>query len=71
MTTAATLATGRLRLSLSTSNPGTRHPAVAAAAIASVAAMAGPRVRYGIGHGDSALAYVGGAPASVAMSSAT
>jgi 5,10-methylenetetrahydromethanopterin reductase len=67
MTTAAAVATGRLRLSLSTSNPVTRHPAVAASAIASVAAIAGPRIHYGIGRGDSALAYVGGAPASVAM----
>jgi 5,10-methylenetetrahydromethanopterin reductase len=67
MTTAAALATERLRLSLSTSNPVTRHPAVAAAAIASVAAIAGPRVYYGIGRGDSALAYVGGTPASVDM----
>jgi len=65
--TAAALATERLWLSLSTSNPVTRHPSVAAAAIASVAAIAGPRVYYGIGRGDSALAYVGGAPASVAM----
>jgi 5,10-methylenetetrahydromethanopterin reductase len=40
---------------------------VAASAIASVAAIAGPRVHYGIGRGDSALAYVGGAPASVAV----
>jgi 5,10-methylenetetrahydromethanopterin reductase len=67
MATAAALATERLRLSLSTSNPVTRHPAVAASAIASVAAIAGPRVFYGIGRGDSALAYVGGAPASVPM----
>jgi 5,10-methylenetetrahydromethanopterin reductase len=67
MATAAALATERLRLSLSTSNPVTRHPAVAASAIASVAAIAGPRVYYGIGRGDSALAYVGGAPAPVAM----
>jgi 5,10-methylenetetrahydromethanopterin reductase len=67
MMTAAALATQRLRLSLSTSNPVTRHPAVAAAAIASVAAIAGPRVFYGIGRGDSALAYVGGSPAPVSM----
>jgi 5,10-methylenetetrahydromethanopterin reductase len=65
MTTAAALATDRLQLSLSTSNPVTRHPAVAASAMASIAAIAGARVHYGIGRGDSALAYVGGAPASV------
>ena len=67
MSTAAALATTRLQLSLSTSNPATRHPAVAASAIASLAAIAGPRVYYGIGRGDSALAFVGGAPASVEM----
>lgn len=67
MAAAAAGATTTLRLSLSTSNPVTRHPSVSAAAIASVAAIAGPRVHYGIGRGDSALAYVGGAPAPVAM----
>jgi 5,10-methylenetetrahydromethanopterin reductase len=66
MLTLAATATARLQLSISTSNPVTRHPAVAASAIASVAAVAGPRVYYGVGRGDSALAYVGGAPASVA-----
>jgi 5,10-methylenetetrahydromethanopterin reductase len=63
--TAAAAATSRLRLTLSTSNPVTRHPAVAASAIASVRDIAGNRVRYGIGRGDSAIAHVGGAPASV------
>jgi 5,10-methylenetetrahydromethanopterin reductase len=67
MMTAAALATRRLRLSLATSNPVTRHPAVAASAIASVAAIAGPRVHYGVGRGDSALAYIGGAPAPVGV----
>jgi 5,10-methylenetetrahydromethanopterin reductase len=65
MMTAAAVATERLQLSISTSNPATRHPAVAASAMASLAAIAGPRVFFGIGRGDSALAYVGGAPASV------
>ena len=67
MSTAAALASKKLKLSLSTSNPVTRHPSVAASAIASLADIAGPRVYYGIGRGDSALAYVGGAPASVDM----
>lgn len=67
MSTSAALATTRLQLSLSTSNPATRHPSVAASAIASLAAIAGPRVSYGIGRGDSALAFVGAAPASVEM----
>ena len=44
MLTAAVMATERLRLSLSASNPATRHPAVAAPAIASVAAIAGDRI---------------------------
>jgi len=48
-----------------TSNPLTRHPSVIAAAIASVAAIAPGRAMLGIGRGDSALAYIGGAPASV------
>jgi 5,10-methylenetetrahydromethanopterin reductase len=67
MMTAAALSTERLRLSIATSNPVTRHPAVAAAAIATLAEIAGDRVSYGVGRGDSALAYVGGAPASLAM----
>jgi 5,10-methylenetetrahydromethanopterin reductase len=62
---AAAVATTRLKLSLATSNPVTRHPAVAASGIATVQAIAGDRVRYGIGRGDSALAYLGAAPASV------
>ncbi|MCU1376319.1 MAG: hypothetical protein JWO68_3605 [Actinomycetia bacterium] len=65
--TLAAIETDRLQLSISTTNPATRHPAVAAAAVASVAAIAGPRVLYGVGRGDSALAYVGAAPASVAL----
>jgi 5,10-methylenetetrahydromethanopterin reductase len=65
--TAAAIATDRLQLSISTSNPVTRHPAVAASAIAGIAAIAGDRVYYGIGRGDSALAHIGGAPASVPL----
>jgi len=67
MSTVAALGSKTLKLSLSTSNPVTRHPSVAASAIAGLAEVAGPRVYYGIGRGDSALAYVGGAPASVGM----
>jgi 5,10-methylenetetrahydromethanopterin reductase len=67
MMTAAALATERLQLSISTSNPVTRHPAVAAASIATLAAVAGDRVFFGVGRGDSALAYIGGAPAPVAL----
>jgi 5,10-methylenetetrahydromethanopterin reductase len=67
MMTAAAIATTRLQLSISTSNPATRHPAVAASAIAAIVAIAGDRVYFGIGRGDSALAHIGGAPASVPM----
>jgi 5,10-methylenetetrahydromethanopterin reductase len=67
MMTAAAMSTERLRLSLAASNPATRHPAVAASAVAAVAAIAGDRIYYGIGRGDSALAHVGGIPAPVAM----
>ena len=65
MMTAGVIATEHLQFSISASNPMTRHPAVAAAGIASIATIAPGRVHYGIGRGDSALAYVGGAPASV------
>ena len=57
MMTAAAMSTEALRLSISASNPATRHPAVAASAIAAVAEVAGDRVWYGIGRGDSALAH--------------
>jgi 5,10-methylenetetrahydromethanopterin reductase len=67
MMTAAAVATDRLQLSISASNPVTRHPSVAASAIAAVTAIAGDRVFYGIGRGDSSLAYVGGAPAPVPL----
>jgi 5,10-methylenetetrahydromethanopterin reductase len=67
MMTLAASATQRLKLSIAASNPVTRHPSVAACATASVAAVAGDRIYYGIGRGDSALAYTGGAPAAVAI----
>jgi 5,10-methylenetetrahydromethanopterin reductase len=67
MMTAAAIATESLRLSISTSNPVTRHPSVAASAIMAIAAIAGDRISFGIGRGDSSLAYIGGAPASVSM----
>jgi 5,10-methylenetetrahydromethanopterin reductase len=65
MMTAAAIATETLKLSMATSNPATRHPSVAASAIAAIAAIAGDRISFGIGRGDSSLAYIGGAPASV------
>jgi 5,10-methylenetetrahydromethanopterin reductase len=63
--TAAVIATDTLKVTTATSNPLTRHPSVIAAAIASVAAIAPGRAMLGIGRGDSALAYIGGAPAMV------
>ena len=61
----AAQATTRLRLGTGVTNPFTRHPAVTACAIASVHAESGGRAMLGIGRGDSALAHLGYAPASV------
>jgi 5,10-methylenetetrahydromethanopterin reductase len=63
--TAAALATTTLQLATGVTNPFTRHPAATAAAIASVHAESGGRTVLGIGRGDSALAHLGRAPASV------
>jgi 5,10-methylenetetrahydromethanopterin reductase len=64
--TAAAAATTSLRLGTGVTNPYTRHPAVAAAAIASVQALSGGRAVFGVGRGDSSLAHIGLAPASPA-----
>src|SRR5207237_1435766 len=63
----AAKATDRLRLGTGVTNPVTRHPAVTAACIASVQGESKGRAQLGIGRGDSALAYLGRAPASVAV----
>src|SRR5262249_43364007 len=47
-------------------NPVTRHPAVTAAAAVTLQAASAGRFVLGIGRGDSALAHLGRAPASVA-----
>jgi 5,10-methylenetetrahydromethanopterin reductase len=60
------VATERLKLSTGVTNPLTRHPAVTAAAAATVQALSGGRAVLGIGRGDSALAYLGYAPANLA-----
>jgi 5,10-methylenetetrahydromethanopterin reductase len=52
-------------LATGVTNPFTRHPAATASAIASVQAESGGRAVLGIGRGDSALAHLGRAPASV------
>lgn len=61
----ATTVTTRLKVSPGVTNPYTRHAAAAAGAIASIQAESGGRASFGIGRGDSALAYLGLAPAPV------
>jgi 5,10-methylenetetrahydromethanopterin reductase len=61
----AAKATDRLQLATGVTNPFTRHPAVTAAAIATVQGESGGRAVLGIGRGDSSLAFVGLAPATV------
>jgi 5,10-methylenetetrahydromethanopterin reductase len=58
-------ATKRLKVSPGVSNPTTRHPATSAGAIAALQAESNGRASFGIGRGDSALAYIGLAPASL------
>lgn len=59
--------TSRLKLATAVTNSVTRHPAAAATAAASVQAETGGRFVLGIGRGDSALAYIGLAPAPLAQ----
>jgi 5,10-methylenetetrahydromethanopterin reductase len=61
----AAAATERLLLGVRVTNPVTRHPAVTAAAIATVQAVSGGRAVLGLGRGDSALGHLGRGPASV------
>jgi 5,10-methylenetetrahydromethanopterin reductase len=63
--TVAASRTERLGLATAVTNPVTRHPAVTASAIASVHAFSNGRATLGIGRGDSSLAHLGRAPASV------
>jgi 5,10-methylenetetrahydromethanopterin reductase len=65
--TVAASRTERLGLATAVTNPVTRHPAVTASAIASVQAFSNGRATLGIGRGDSSLAHLGRAPASVAV----
>jgi 5,10-methylenetetrahydromethanopterin reductase len=58
--------TERLKLATYVTNPLTRHPAVTAAAAATLQAISGGRAVLGIGRGDSALAYLGYAPVGLA-----
>jgi 5,10-methylenetetrahydromethanopterin reductase len=61
----AAAATSRIRLATAVTNPVTRHPAVAAAAIVTVQVESGGRAVLGVGRGDSALAHLGLAPMPV------
>jgi 5,10-methylenetetrahydromethanopterin reductase len=55
-----------VRLGTAVTNPVTRHPAVTAAAAVTLQVASAGRFVLGIGRGDSALAHLGRAPASVA-----
>jgi 5,10-methylenetetrahydromethanopterin reductase len=63
----AAAATRRIGLGTGVTNPVTRHPAVTASAIASLQVASEGRACLGIGRGDSSLAHLGRAPASVAV----
>lgn len=57
--TVAALASTRIRLGPTVTNPITRHPAVTASAIASVDEVSGGRAFLGLGTGDSAIYNLG------------
>jgi 5,10-methylenetetrahydromethanopterin reductase len=59
-------ATRRVLIGPTVSNPLTRHPAVAAAAIATVDEVAPGRAIFGVGSGDSALLNLGERPVTLA-----
>jgi len=61
----AATSTARLGLGIGVTNPVTRHAAVTASAIASVQEASGGRAVLGIGRGNSSLAFLGAAPASL------
>lgn len=63
--TVASVHTSKVRLGPSVTNPLTRHPAVTAAAIASVNELSGGRAFLGIGTGDSAVLNLGLRPVRV------
>ncbi|MBW8785512.1 MAG: LLM class flavin-dependent oxidoreductase [Novosphingobium sp.] len=59
--------TERIKLSTGVTNPFTRHLAVTAASAATIQAISGGRAVLGLGRGDSALAWLGFAPVSIAV----
>ncbi|MDT2008021.1 LLM class flavin-dependent oxidoreductase [Rhodococcus opacus] len=64
--TLAAVSTTNLKLGTGTSNPVTRHPSVLANLAATVQVISEGRMSLGLGRGDSALAYIGARPATVA-----
>ncbi len=64
--TIAALRTKRLTLGCAVTNPLTRHPAITANAIATVAGLAPGRVIYGVGAGDRPLTALALRPAKLA-----
>ena len=62
---AAALVTSKLCLGTGVTNPVTRHPAVTAAAFASLQELSQGRAVCAVGRGDSALPHLGRAPAGV------
>jgi 5,10-methylenetetrahydromethanopterin reductase len=63
--TAMAMETERVRLCPTVSNPVTRHPAIAASAMAAIQQLSGGRTSFGIGTGDSALLNIGERPSRV------
>jgi 5,10-methylenetetrahydromethanopterin reductase len=61
------MCTERLKLCTSTTNPLTRHPVVTAACAATLQSLSAGRAILGIGRGDSALAFLGYAPAELGV----
>jgi 5,10-methylenetetrahydromethanopterin reductase len=59
-------ATSRIRIGPTVTNPVTRHPAVTAAAIATLDEVSNGRAFCGIGTGDSAVLNLGERPVSLA-----
>lgn len=58
--------TTRVQFGPGVTNPVTRHPAVAASAMATLHEFSGGRAVFGIGTGDSAVHNLGGEPATIA-----
>src|SRR5689334_2357469 len=65
--TLAASRTERIELGTAVTNPITRHPAVVASAIATIAELSGGRALLGVGVGDSAVATIGKKPARLGL----